>query len=115
MELEVLNPEITEFNVSVKILDQQLREVIDCISSENTAPFRPFNNIVSLKISLPNIYLNRGKHTITVSVVSPGVRKVYSRVVNAISFIVRARIQGWATSVVPGTWYQIEKYEQGKI
>lgn len=109
LEFEVLNPEIVEFNVAVKILDQQLREVIDCISSETTNPFRPCNDIVSLEISLPSIYLNRGKHTITVTAVSPGVRKVYSRTVNTTSFMVHSRVQGWATSVVPGTWNQLGK------
>jgi lipopolysaccharide transport system ATP-binding protein len=109
LELAVLNPEINELNVALKILDQQLREVIDCISSETTQPFRPKDAKIYLEISLTGIYLNAGKHTISIVAMDPETKKLYSRLVNTISFAVRSRVQGWATSIVPGDWCQLEE------
>jgi lipopolysaccharide transport system ATP-binding protein len=96
-------------HVFVIILDQQLREAVSCSSDENYAPLMSRRDgYLRLEVRLDRLYLNRGKHTITVGVSDPDSKKLYCRTTNTISFMVRSKTQSWATSVMPGEWSHLD-------
>jgi lipopolysaccharide transport system ATP-binding protein len=87
------------------ILDEQLREAVNCYSRENAGPWtvQPLAELV-LTVRIKSLYLNRGKHTLLVGAMDAVSSKQYLRVTNALAFYVRAKVQGWGTSVIPGEW-----------
>jgi lipopolysaccharide transport system ATP-binding protein len=91
-------------DVFVKILDQQLREIIDCISSVTGDLFHAQSGTLRCLVRMGPVYLNRGKHSVTVGVTDPRTQSIHCRMTNSLFFFVRASVQGWATSVVPGEW-----------
>jgi len=109
LEMEKMDPSIESFTLYVIILDQQLREAVNCFSEETATPFDSACGRSSVfEVVLPDIYLNRGRHTITVGAADGETGKIYCRTTNAITFVTRCKLQGWGTSIMPGTWTKIE-------
>jgi lipopolysaccharide transport system ATP-binding protein len=87
------------------ILDEQLREAVNCFSRENAEPWTlPAFQELTLDVKLKSLYLNRGKHSLLVGASDTVSGKHFLRVSNAITFHVRAKVQGWGTSIIPGEW-----------
>ena len=97
-------------DISLVILDQQLRESVNVLSSENCPPWR-FNsdNILSVKLKLNTLFLNRGIHSLTVGVADVNSDQVYCRTTNVICFFVQSKVQGWATSLITGDWEELSQ------
>lgn len=107
LELSILDKSIEKVDVFLKMVDQQLREVLDCLSVADTNSFAPKNGKLFIELYIPNVFLNGGKHTITIGSVHSKTKKVLSRTTNTIAFMCKAYTQGWATSIVPGQWTQL--------
>jgi len=96
--------------VSIVIYDQQLREAVNCVSDENHEPWSlRAHSELGLVVRLKQLYLNRGKHTVTIVVSDSKTCRMLCRTTNAICFMVQSKIQGWATSVIPGEWTCVRK------
>jgi lipopolysaccharide transport system ATP-binding protein len=90
-------------DVFIKIIDQQDREVLDCLSRETNSSFETSGQ-VTVKLQLKQLYLNRGKYSIIVGVLDANTGEFYMRQRTPLSFMVRTEIQSWATSIMPGQW-----------
>ncbi len=99
-----------DVHLFVLVLDQQLREIVNCVSEESMPPFRfSQEGKATVDVQLPNLYLNRGKHTVTVGAADSRTSKLYCRTTNASTFLVRSKLQGWGTCVIPGQWTRQEQ------
>ncbi len=97
-----------EFNPFMKILDQQLREVVDFIPHSS----RPLYGVepgarLSYTVNTGPLYLNRGPHSLVISAFEPVTKRNFMRVSNAASFYNEAPYHGWAVCTMPGTWQKV--------
>ncbi|WP_321532020.1 polysaccharide ABC transporter ATP-binding protein [uncultured Desulfuromonas sp.] len=108
LEFVVRDSIVNAVDLFIKIIDQQLREVVDCLSYADTAPFVPENGKLTIELKIPHLFLNGGRYTITVGSLHPENKKVFSRTTNTISFICKAPTFGWAASIIRGEWESLK-------
>ena len=106
IEYKILNHDIKEFRASLIMLDQQLREILSCRPETTDMTFRVPERATSVTVeaSLPVIYPNTGRHTLTVLASDPVLKKMYCRTTNAASFMARAPSMGWAAMIMQCPW-----------
>lgn len=102
--LTIKSEAIKPFFILLKIIDQQLREAINSFSHYNSELIDPDSKEIIIEVNLKNIYLSRGKHYISVGVESKEDKKIYCHATNALSFSVNDKLQGFASSTMPGEW-----------
>lgn len=106
--LEVISEPAERTFAIVKIYDQQLRECVNSFSHEATGQTYALRcGALQLRVELPALHLNRGLHHVSVSVEGAQTRQIYCHATNVAQFMVQSKIQGWATSTVPGLWREL--------
>lgn len=102
--LEVHKQNIEPFFVVIKIFDQQFREAVNCFSHLTNGIYKPNNTIFNYTVCMEKLYLNQGKHYITISAEGIKSSKLYCHATNALTFYVNDKHCGFATSTIPGKW-----------
>jgi len=93
------------FSPFIKIIDQQLREVLDVVPSGN----KPMlvlgpRAMRTVRLCLDAVYLNSGGHSVVVGAYDPCTKNNYCRVTNAANFYNQSDYHGWATTIMSGQW-----------
>jgi lipopolysaccharide transport system ATP-binding protein len=104
-ELKINQSSIESFFIIVKIYDQQFREAINSFSHLNNDFIHLKSGTLKVNVILDRLYLNQGKHFVSISAESKTSRKVYCHATNALSFDVDDVHCGFATSTFPGKWH----------
>jgi len=103
-ELKINRPNLNPFFIIVKIYDQQMREAVNCFSHLTNELIDPKTEIINVEVVLNSLFLNQGKHFITISAESKIDKRIYSHATNALVFNVSDEHCGFATSTFPGQW-----------
>ena len=103
-ELKINARGINPFFLVLKIYDQQLREAVNCFSNLTNGLTIPKTNTINVKVTLSKLFLNKGRHFISISAESETDKKIYCHATNALTFDVEDEYCGYATSTFPGSW-----------
>jgi lipopolysaccharide transport system ATP-binding protein len=99
---------VKAFDLSINTFDSQLRETLTCKSTINNDAFQnDYKGEKIFNVTIPNIVLASGKYSITLIASDPINKRFYCRITNAMYFYMDAIAPTWATSVVPGSWAEI--------
>jgi len=95
----------------IKLVDQQMRDVIDCGRQPGLAPYEVRRvGRYSAYIKTPPLYLNNGKYTVTVAAAGGGDKdQMYCRTANCTSFFNRAHATGWSSCLMPAEWRFVDQ------
>ena len=104
LKLTVNKDNLEPFFIVVKIYDQQFREAVNSFSHLNIGYIDPLTDEVLADVAFNNLYLNQGKHFISISAESKISSKLYCHATNALVFNVEDEHCGFATSTLPGLW-----------
>ena len=103
-KLSIKKDHIGSFFIVVKIFDQQLREAVNSFSHLTNGYTDSLANEIDVEVAFNNLFLNQGKHFISISVESKKSKKLYCHATNALAFNVEDQHCGFATSTLPGLW-----------
>jgi len=105
LEFAVLNIPDEEVFLVLKIYDQQLRECVNSFSHDaQRACLRITTDSLKVRVTLPKLFLNQGRHYVSMALEGVKTGKVYCHATNVSTFVVRSNVHGWATSTIPGKW-----------
>lgn len=89
----------------LKINDQQLREGVNSFSNDSQRGYlKVTGGSLKVQVTLPTLYLNRGRHYVSMAVEGAMTGKVYCHATSVLSFVVKSNVHAWGTSAIPGVW-----------
>jgi lipopolysaccharide transport system ATP-binding protein len=93
------------FSPFIKILDQQLREVVDVFPFHSDPLFKLApRDSCRIHLYVDAMHLNRGLHSIAAGAFEPRAMRNYARVNSSAFFYAESEMHGWAATVMPGQW-----------
>jgi lipopolysaccharide transport system ATP-binding protein len=99
---------MSNLSVGVVIWNQELRPVAD-LAAETGQSYQvsEINECFSIKLTIPSLDLNHGKHTLAIIVSDIDSKEIYLRVDNALTFQVRSIKTSWADVILPCKWSMV--------
>jgi lipopolysaccharide transport system ATP-binding protein len=96
-----------DFNPWVKILDSQMREIVDLAPFQQAPLFRiEARGRRVIHLHADALHLNSGKHSLAVGANDSQMKRNYARINNCAEFYAHSGLHGWAGCVMPGHWSQ---------
>jgi lipopolysaccharide transport system ATP-binding protein len=102
-------PEDLSFSPFVKLIDQQVRDVLDVFPFEKEPLFKiPGYGRLTINLYIDKLHLNRGLHSIVAGAQEPRLKLNYCRISNCASLFSESGYHGWAATVMAGQWSSAE-------
>ncbi|MCG8308800.1 MAG: ABC transporter ATP-binding protein [Cytophagales bacterium] len=94
--------------IRIVFFNLEQRPVLDFYSKQTEQIFMNKKSTVKMIVTAPHLYLNPGKYSLSIIVITDDQRKVLGRMDNASEFLVYSNYVSWAESYQPAKWDQVD-------
>lgn len=102
-----VDSEFKSYLVRIVVFNLEQRPVVDFYSNQTNDIFKNNGNTIKMIVNVPHIYLNPGKYSISLIILTKDQRKVLGRMDNATEFLISSNYVSWAETYQPATWEQL--------
>ncbi len=109
MEMRIklkIRDEYKNFYIRIVIFNLEQRPVVDFYSKQTDDIFKNNGKQHNIKVEIPHVYLNPGKYSISLIIISGDERKVLGRLDNSIEIVVYDKYVSWSETFQPAKWTQ---------